>query len=109
MRPDTYKQRAANSWDPYVEEGGNQNNNNFSFKDNALGIVALIFAALALGAVIMQAIKDPQILDAKIQAGIAGANATSHAADTNARVALDKVEDVRTSLKAANIKIADGH
>lgn len=49
MRPDSYRTKAA-GWDPYVEEGGNQNNNNFSFKDNAIAIVGLVLAAFAFAA-----------------------------------------------------------
>jgi hypothetical protein len=73
--------------------------------DRALSVVAIIFSCLALGAIVMHAILYPQIIDAKIQAGIAKAEATSHAADTNARVALDEVERMREALGRQHINI----
>lgn len=78
---------------------------------NALAIVALVAACIALGMVAMYVILQAQIIDAKIQAGAAQAEATAREARTNARVALDKVEDFRTKLAAKGIDIPalDGH
>lgn len=95
MRPDSYRTKSPDAWEAYNEEGGNQNNNHFTFKDHALGLVALIFAALALGAVVMQGIKDPQITDAKIIAGAADAKATANQARTDARLALEQKNEDR--------------
>lgn len=64
-----------------------------------LSVVALALAGIAIGVLIMM----PALIDAKVQAGIAKAEATSHAADTNARVAIDKVEEVRVQLAAKGI------
>ena len=81
-----------------------------TISDRTLSVVAIIFACLALGAIVMHAILYPQIVDAKIAAGVARAEATAHSAETHARVALDKVEDFRAKLAEKGIKIeTDGH
>ena len=82
-----------------------------SISDRTLSVVAIIFACLALGAIVMHAILYPQIVDAKIAAGVAQAQATAEAGREHARVALDKVEDFRTKLAEKGIKIPplDGH
>ena len=48
MRPDSYRNRAPDSWDIYAEQGANTNVNKFTFKDHALGIIALFFSTAAL-------------------------------------------------------------
>lgn len=90
-------------------ESAHVNVNTVSIPDRTLAIVAIIFASLALGAVVMQSINSPQILDAKIQAGIAKSEAEAAAARVNARVALDEVERMRTQLAAKGITIEKSH
>lgn len=71
--------------------------------------------------VILMALMMPHIIDAKVSSGVsdakasiatqtAEANATAQTARTHARVALDKVEDVRAKLAEKGINITlDGH
>jgi hypothetical protein len=92
-----------------VARGGNATVSDHGSK--TLAIIALISSCVALGAVSMYVILQAQIIDSKIAAGAAKAEATSWAAKTDARVALDKVEDVRTKLAEKGIQIGplDGH
>ena len=92
-------------------------------KNDALPWVSFswLLSGLALGAVIVMAILMPRIIDAKVAEGIAqaresmaqqaaNANAVANEARVHSRVALDKVEDVRTALAEKGIKIElDGH
>lgn len=55
----------------------------------------------------MYAALAPSIIDAKIQAGVAKSEQTSHAAETNARVALDKVQNIKVELAKRGITIKD--
>jgi hypothetical protein len=56
------------------------------------------------------AVMMPQLADSKIKAGIAPAEERARTAETNARVALDKVEDFRAKLAEKGINInLDGH
>jgi hypothetical protein len=73
----------------------------------ALATVALVLGAAAAGMIIMLALLAPILLNA---AG-AKAEATAHLARTQALVALDKVEDMRTKLAAKGIDVPplDGH
>lgn len=93
-------------------ETAHVNNNRIDIKvdANALAIIALIVAAVAL----VYAVARDQTIDAKIQAGmadvragmqqqVADASAVAHAADTNSRVALDKVEQTQVQLGAAGL------
>jgi hypothetical protein len=90
--------------------GARTGDQTFNFVNSALSVVAIIFSCLALGAVVMHAILYPQIVDAKIAAGVAKAEATAHTAETHARVALDKVETAETELGKKGINIrTDGH
>jgi hypothetical protein len=66
-----------------------------------ISILALAMAGIALGLWLNQA----QIIEAKVQAGVAKAEATSHAADTNARVAMDNVQQLQVQLAAKGIKV----
>ncbi len=120
MRPDSYRSQSPDAWEAYVEEGGNQNNNHFSIRDNALAIVALVFAALALGAVVMKSIEDPQIIDSKIAASaaqihaavagpIADAQATAQAGKEHARIALDEVQRSNAQLEARGLLKHQAH
>lgn len=111
----------ANESGPPCNRNENVNKNYIRVDANALAIVALIFSVAALVVVFMQssshdrlAAKDQQIVDAKIAAGnakvsesvqqqIADAKAVAHAADTNSRVALDKVEQTQVQLGAAGL------
>lgn len=72
---------------------------------NALSIVALIIAAAATVIVLVGAIKDPQIVDAKIAAGVARTEAKANAAEVNARYAVAEIENLRTQLAAKGITI----
>ncbi len=92
----------------------NVNVNRFNLVQSTIGIIALIFASVSLGFVLMEELHAPidqslqqQTIDAKIEAGIAKAEATAHAADTNARVALDKVQNVKVELAKRGINIKD--
>lgn len=80
-----------------------------SISDRTLSVVAIIFACLALGAIVMHAILYPQIIDAKIAAGGAVAAERARLAETHALVANDEVERMRTSLAAKGIIIPKGH
>lgn len=84
----------------HVAEHANVNVTRFTERASlTLSVVALALAGLAVGVLITM----PALIDAKVQAGIAKAEATSHAADTNARVAVDKVEEIRVQLAAKGI------
>jgi len=72
---------------------------------NALAIIALLVAVVAIVLVFTQ----QQIVNAKIVAGAAKAEATAQAANTNARVAVDEIERMRTALAAQRIVIPKGH
>jgi hypothetical protein len=76
-----------------------------------LAIIAMVLSALCLGLFLMQTFLMPQIIDAKVAAGMAQAQATAVTANQHARVALDKVEDFRTKLAAKGIDVPplDGH
>jgi hypothetical protein len=82
-----------------------------TISDRTLSVVAIIFACLALGAIVMHAILYPQIVDAKIQAGAAAADATAREARTTAKVTDDKLTELRDHLnsKGMNIPKLDGH
>jgi hypothetical protein len=83
---------------------------NASYTDHGskvLGIVALVSSCVSLGAVAMYVILASQLIDSKIQAGIAKSEQTSHAAETNARVALDKVQNIKVELAKRGITIKD--
>lgn len=62
--------------------------------DRALSVMAIIIASLSLGLLIMMI----PLIEAKVQAGVARSEATSHAAEINARVALDKLDTMRLKL-----------
>ncbi len=66
-----------------------------------ISILALALAGIALGLWLNQS----QIIDAKVQAGIAKAEASAHAAETNSRVALDKFDELRVKLAEKGIKV----
>lgn len=83
-----------------------------------IAIVALLVAGMGLGYEIAQSGSRAEIrqlqeqaIDASIKAGIAKAEAEANEAKVNARVALDKVEDMRAKLAEQHIKIGplDGH
>lgn len=48
MRSDSYRSRSPDAWDNYAEEGSQQTNNLFSFKDNAVALIALFVAGMCL-------------------------------------------------------------
>lgn len=65
-----------------------------------IAIISLVFASLCLGLFLMQTILMPQIIDSKIAAGMAKAEEIAHAADTNARVALEHEVDLKVKQAA---------
>ncbi len=68
--------------------------------------LACLLGGMSFGAVIFV----PSLIDAKVQAGVAQANATATTANQHARIALDKVEDFRTRLSEKGINVTlDGH
>lgn len=74
--------------------------------DRAMSVIAIILAALAIGILIMMI----PLIDAKVQAGGARAEATANTANQHARIALDKVEDFRAKLAEKGIPVTlDGH
>jgi hypothetical protein len=114
--PDSYRTRSADAFEVHGEPDSNILANRVSIKvdANALAIVALIFSVGALVALYVSgqaqdrlATKDQQVVDSKIQAGVAKTEATANAAQVNARVALDKVQNVKVELAKRGINIKD--
>lgn len=79
-----------------------------------LAIIAFGLAALCLGLFLMQTFMMPQIIDAKVQAGIADAKATmqqqvadataiAQAGKEHARIALDEVQRANAQLEAKGL------
>lgn len=67
-------------------------------------------AGAALIGVLLLALLMPQIMDAKIKAGVAASEERARTADVNSRIALDKVEDFRAKLAEKGINVnLDGH
>jgi len=59
---------------------------------------------------VLMALLLPQIIDAKVKAGVAASEERARTAEVNARIALDKVEDFRAKLAEKGIKVElDGH
>lgn len=79
--------------------------------NKALAIVALVAACVALGMVTMYVILAAQLIDAKIAAGTAQAEATAREARTTAKVTEDKLYELRDALnsKGMNLPKLDGH
>jgi hypothetical protein len=118
MIPDSYRLRSPDAFDINGEQNSTIAANRISIKAdaNAMALVALIFSVGALVALYMQssaqerlAEKDRQVIEAKIKAGAAAAESTAHAADVNARVAVDEIERMRTALAAQKIVIPKSH
>jgi hypothetical protein len=80
-----------------------------TISDRTLSVVAIIFACLALGAVVMHAILYPQIVDAKIAAGVARAEVIANQARVDARYATAEIESLRTQLAGKGITIPKEH
>ena len=74
-------------------------------------IALTVVASVSTTIVILMLAYGPSYIDAKVQAGIAEANATARLARAEASVALDKVGDLRDELnrKGADIPALDGH
>lgn len=90
-----------------------------------LAIIALVFAGMGLGFEISRAMsgtevqrlqdqavaerqrQQDQLIDARIQAGAAAALAKANASEVNARVALDKVQNIKVELAKRGITIKD--
>lgn len=76
-----------------------------------LGLIALVAACIALGAVSMYVILESQLIDAKIKAGVAAAEQNAREARTTAKVTDDKLSELRDKLnaKGMNIPPLNGH
>lgn len=68
-----------------------------------IAIFALAMAGLALGISVTSFVIVPQMIDAKVAAGMAEAKATANAAREHARIALDKVEQTQVQLGAKGL------
>jgi len=64
-----------------------------------IAILALVISALCLGLFLMQTFLMPQVIDAKVQAGIAKAEESANTAKTNARLALEKQEEWKSRVE----------
>lgn len=80
--------------------GDGSQQTHITFSDR-VSVIAMILAGIAIGVLIVM----PSLIDAKIQAGVAKAEATAHAADTNSRVALDKFDELRIELAKKGINV----
>ena len=78
----------------------NVHSTRITFSDR-VSIIALVLAGIAIGVLIVM----PSLIESKVQAGIAKAEAVSHAADVNSRIALDEVERTREALAVKGIVI----
>lgn len=70
-----------------------------------IGIVALIVATLSLGMQLMQS----QLVDAKVAAGVAKAQADMHLAETNALLAKDRTDKMAAALEARGLIKLENH
>jgi hypothetical protein len=93
--------------DNSVRSTGRANLSNIKIEigDRTLSILAMILATLVLGALVMLVFQLSSLIDAKIQAGSAKAEAEAHVARVDARYALAEVENMRTQLAARGITI----
>lgn len=90
----------------YAAENAHIQSMRVHISDRALSVVAIILASLAIGILIMMV----PLIDAKVQAGSAKAEATATTANQHARIALDKVEDFRAKLAEKGVNVTlDGH
>lgn len=76
-----------------------------------LALAALLILAYNLGAEHKESELGPQVVDSKIAAGVAQAEATAREARTTAKVTEDKLTELRDALnaKGANLPKLDGH
>jgi hypothetical protein len=116
MIPDSYRIRSPDAFEVHGEGESPIAANRIDIKvdANALAIVALILSVGAMVALYMSsqasdrlAAKEQQVVDSKILAGIAKTEAIANAAQVNARVALDKVQNVKVELAKRGISIKD--
>ncbi len=116
MIPDSYRTRSPDALDVHGEQDSNiaVNRTDIKVDANALAIVALVFSVGALVALYMLssaqerlATRDQQVVDAKILAGSAKTEAIANAAQVNARVAVDKVQNIKVELAKRGINIKD--
>lgn len=85
-------------------ESSHININRITFSDRTIAVVALIFASVALGVLLML----PAYIGAEVRAGKAEAEATAKTARTDARVALDNLHTARIKLAEKGIVIDMG-
>ena len=91
MRPDSYRTRVVDSWDPYAEEGAAQAISKVQITDKALSIVAVVLAAAAVGAMFLV----PLYLDARI-----------HSAEDIAQKAERETKLAREDIRVMQIALA---
>jgi cobalamin biosynthesis protein CobD/CbiB len=97
-----------------VGQGGDANATIHDRTGLYLAIIAMVLSALCLGLFLMQTFLMPQIIDAKVQAGIADARAAmqqqvadatavAQAGKEHARIALDEVQRANAQLEAKGL------
>lgn len=64
----------------------------------AIAILALVMSASALGALVVIYSSIHMIIDAKVQAGTAKSEAIANQARVDARVSIDKIQELRVEL-----------
>lgn len=76
-----------------------------------IAIIAMVLSALCLGLFLMQTFLMPQIIEARVEAGMAEANRTALEARSTAKVTADKLTELRDALnaKGMNLPKLDGH
>lgn len=74
-----------------------------------ISILALVVAAFGCGMAVTLFVIVPGMIDAKVQAGVASANADMAAAKQNARLALDRVDKTMARLEAKGLIKLENH
>lgn len=75
-----------------------------------LGVLAVIFSAVALGGVLIIAILMPEMVRSRAESAAAKAEVSAGIAQTNSLVALDYINNARLELAKKGIEInIDGH
>lgn len=88
-----------------AEGGGSSSGSHAEIHDRTglyVSILSLSLAGVSLGLWLNLS----AIIDAKVQAATAKSEATAHAADTNARVAIDNVQQLQVQLAEKGIKVS---
>lgn len=74
-----------------------------------ISILALVVAAFGCGMAVTLFVIVPGLVDAKVAAGIASANADMEAARQNARLALDRADKMAAALEARGLIKLENH